>query len=581
MPSPMSPASPATSRHVPIDNGVLGGLPNELLAQIFLHVIYDWDRPQLPQRMLTQWPHSSSYQMQFLLCSVCSFWRTFIFGSPLMWNSISASVGQAPITDDDIDKLLFVIRNRRGTGFDSVSCDVGPGPWTSNAEKIMDIISGELLWCKTAQITLHGNIDDDDGVLDSPLLENDVPNLQGLFWASPHRIDSRLPSKLKLPWSYLWLPDMFATSQPHIVMPHPAASRTRIFPKFILPWAQLTTISLQCPLSAVDCYNVVSACPLLQEVGFFSVFESLPRTWENFPTIQAIALSSLAINSTAPLYSFFNAIDFCGLKSIELRLEYPTLDGNVGRLQALNVKWHELEHISLRCDLDITDAYQLFQCCHEASRITWHNLTSPNLPRAPSTKTELVLPKSLDLTIAPDAPSHFSLPLLNLMVTAISNARQLTLSSLPWKSLRHSMFDLLEAITLTKPISVTRCLEVLRKSPNLRQATLTIDKSDSPLPGIIEASKLASLKLSTSIDDLEPLFDHIVVPAITSIDLTGTTNSGPGSTHHGLYSLVYRSSIIRSNLLLDGLSEHLVIKRNNVNLDDVELESLRDIARVV
>jgi len=111
-----------------------------------------------------------------------------------------------------------------------------------------------------------------------------------------------------------------------------------------LPWAQLTHLSLDCPLSDLDALQVLSN----GQAAFESVSLKLTEKQDLLPRRIALrSLRSLKIDTHVPVRDFFSRLSLFALESLDLKSPVSTDEASPILNQRLNVPWSNLRSLSL------------------------------------------------------------------------------------------------------------------------------------------------------------------------------------------------------------------------------------------
>ncbi|KAF5359712.1 hypothetical protein D9756_002854 [Leucocoprinus leucothites] len=282
-------------------------LPPEILAEIFTSYIHTpspaclWDESHLTA--------SASGSSPFPLTQICSYWRTVVLTTPMLWSSLYV---ENP-TPDMVPQIQMWLERAGDVGLNLVLRD-----WLDSEARECDEGTKDILKMFIERSARWKSVDFVLELRDATIFDelDGCPNLDGVrvlarywdqqtlgaFWSKVHRTS---PSLKKVNWCK-------AFTEQGLGLPRDA------------PWRQLQSITASCTISDEELLFILQACPELVHlnVRYSSSRSCLPSTSD----FQHDRLETLKLRLTSDAAAVFNHMSLPALKSLHLINEYDYYD---------------------------------------------------------------------------------------------------------------------------------------------------------------------------------------------------------------------------------------------------------------
>ena len=269
-----------------------------------------------------------------------------------------------------------------------------------------------------------------------------------------------------------------------------------------LPWCQLTHLSLDCPLSDLDAFEILSKV----STRFESISLKLIQRNQNILGDQVAlpSLRSLTIDTFFPLRDLLSKLSLTALENLDLKSHVSTEDEDSPLLnQHLNVPWIQLRSLSLSNE----DTGEMRRCpvtailmkCSELERFQWEGPSS-----AFETSTIFKMSDKLEELIVKSNPQGCNLLLEKL--SYVGNVlRRVDISHLMLKDSPDTNASLPHwtHVTVSEGITLSKLSEILNTGQGLTKAAFFI----------IEGGDALASRISSGIHELE-ICTHIRTPSL-------------------------------------------------------------------
>ena len=267
-----------------------------------------------------------------------------------------------------------------------------------------------------------------------------------------------------------------------------------------LPWAQLTHLSLDCPLSDLDALQVLSN----GQAAFESVSLKLTENQDLLPHPVALrSLRSLTIDTRVPVRSFLSMLSLPALESLDLKSPVCTDEESPILNEHLDVPWSQLKSLSLskqddgerrRCPVAA-----VLMKCGQLQRFKWEG---PSEAFETSTIIlSFVMSSQLEELIVKSDPQGCRILLERLLYDG-NVIRKIDFSHFDVTRNSHDVKKSLPYwthITISKGIPLSDVSEILTNGECLAKAALIIIEGGAPLPSSISSASLQELEICTNI----------------------------------------------------------------------------------
>ncbi|RDB25658.1 hypothetical protein Hypma_006247 [Hypsizygus marmoreus] len=232
-----------------------------------------------------------------------------------------------------------------------------------------------------------------------------------------------------------------------------------------------------------QCLDIFRLSTHLDSATFANV---VPSEWvmEHSPNRFDTSLSYLRLSSTADISLILESVEFRpSLKHLEVHVD--EVAGNFIPPARWNVVWPSVETLILHYYMRINDAFELFSCCTNVSKLTW---LWDSIVQVPITKLPdvvlLDVPHLNELTVTPNLAPKELKTLVDALDLSIQRVSKAILPSMPVVLMdsqsaitAHSSLHQLHTLTLTCPITLRQCLCALANLPMIEK--LDLDLHDS------------------------------------------------------------------------------------------------------
>ncbi|KAJ7177522.1 hypothetical protein C8R43DRAFT_942791 [Mycena crocata] len=223
---------------------ILRSFPAEILAEIFAQF-----------RNLTRSHDARAVRTGVgLLARVCGRWRAIAVGSPRLWDTLRLMIDRK-ITEDHEDHIMSLLRRSRNL---TLSLELH-GSHLNTFPSIWDV-AGRLAVLRLSLCP--------DFSLSPP--RTSFPRLEVAHIALTEGIESS-ETWVLLPGVLTWLRD---SPRLHTLSIKTVVGFTKLH-TYDVPWAQLTAVHLELPITLPLAFKVLASCPLLSDCIFSGVVESL------------------------------------------------------------------------------------------------------------------------------------------------------------------------------------------------------------------------------------------------------------------------------------------------------------------
>jgi hypothetical protein len=286
-----------------------------------------------------------------------------------------------------------------------------------------------------------------------------------------------------------------------------------------LPWSQLTHLSLDCPLSDLDAYGVLSKGQTTLE----SVSLKLTERKKNLlgVPVPLPSLRSLTIDTRVPVRDLLSKLSLSALEKLDLKSRVCAREDSPLLNQHLNVPWGQLRSLSLSnedtrerrsCPVTaiLTECHQLQQFKWQGPSDTFETWTSVLSFRMSQQLQELIVksdPQGCKLLLEKLLYRGNIIRRVNISHLDLDNSSR-TLAYLPhWTH-----------ITVSEGVTLSNLSKILTIGKGLTKAAFLIFEGGTPLTSRI-SSKIQELELCTNIR-IPSLWEWLDSIAIQSVKIS-------------------------------------------------------------
>ncbi|KIM39207.1 hypothetical protein M413DRAFT_29393 [Hebeloma cylindrosporum] len=317
-----------------------------------------------------------------------------------------------------------------------------------------------------------------------------------------------------------------------------------------LPWSQLTHLSLDCPLSDLDAYEVLSngwatingiSLKLTEIHENTEINKDTERVRDTklsrYLSGHAIALPSLrslTVNTHIPIRDFFSKLSLPALENLVLKSPVRSREESSRLNECLNVPWSQLKSLSLsnddtrdRCRCPVT---AILVECKELERFHWEG-HSEALELWPSVSAHVMPPKLGELVVKSDPRGCKSL--LEMLVykdNVISDVKVSHFDIMNYSPEVQAYLPCWTHLTVFEGVTLSDLSEILNSCRALTQAAFHIIEGGDHWTSWISSS-IQELEICTNA--LTPsLWEWLDADAIQclkdNIDMTGRVHTSIG-----------------------------------------------------
>ena len=266
-----------------------------------------------------------------------------------------------------------------------------------------------------------------------------------------------------------------------------------------LPWSQLTYLSLDCPLSDVDAYGVLSK----GQTTFQSVSLKLTKIDQNISSdpVALPRLRSLTIDTHVPVRDLLSKLSLSALENLDLKSRVCAREESPLLNQHLNVPWGQLKSLSLSNE----DTGERRRCpvtailmeCSQLQRFEWDG--SSDAFETWTSAISFMMSQQLEELIVKSDPQGCKLLLEKLSykgnVIRRVNISHLDLDNSPYT---RASLPRWTHITVSEGVTLFDLSEILINGRGLIKASCLIIEGGAPLTSKI-SSVVQELELCTNI----------------------------------------------------------------------------------
>jgi len=287
-----------------------------------------------------------------------------------------------------------------------------------------------------------------------------------------------------------------------------------------LPWAQLTHLSLDCPLSDLDALQVLSN----GQAAFESVSLKLTENQDLLSYRVALrSLRSLKIDTHVPVRDFFSRLSLSALESLDLKSPVSTDEGSPILNEHLNVSWSKLRSLSLS-NQDFRERHRcpviaiLMKCSH-LQRFQWEG--PPNAFEPWTGVLSFKMSGKLEELIVKSGRRGCKLLLeqLSYRGNVIKHVNISHLENLSGSYQMHASSPQWTHITVLEGITLSDVSEILNNGRALAKAAFCIIEGAAPLSSNIFSPSLQELEIHTNIRT-PSLWEWLYITGIQSVKIT-------------------------------------------------------------
>lgn len=138
-----------------------------------------------------------------------------------------------------------------------------------------------------------------------------------------------------------------------------------------LPFAQLKSLDLHCPLAVTDCIQILSSCERIVRFTASKIEDRSPamRYYGSGAYKTLHTLKELTIYSSVDLEWLFDTIEICGLKKID----FSFAPGTNSRLDVFQIDWSQVKDLNLDCSLTQRQLGVIGGKCDRIDQFTQHS----------------------------------------------------------------------------------------------------------------------------------------------------------------------------------------------------------------
>jgi hypothetical protein len=295
-----------------------------------------------------------------------------------------------------------------------------------------------------------------------------------------------------------------------------------------LPWSQLTHLSLDCPLSDLDAFDILSRGPTTFESVSLKLTQLTMGTDMNKnPLGDPVALPSLrslTIDTHVPVRDLLSKLSLSALENLDLKSHISTEEEDSPLLnQHLNIPWSQLRSLSLSNE----DTRERRRCpvtailmeCRQLQQFQWDGPSD-----AFETWTgvlSFMMSQQLEELIVKSDPQGCELLLEKLSYHGnvirrvnISHLANLTASHYAYESLPHWTH-----ITVSGGVTLSDVSEILNHGERLTKAAFRIVEGAAPLTSSITSPELQDLEICTNMR-AHSLWEWLYATRIQSVQMT-------------------------------------------------------------